>query len=80
MPELMKKIGNEWSNMDGMDKAKYEELSKIDRERYQEELHNMPENVVIKHGRRRRRCKQKNVPKKVMSPYICFVKEVIHSQ
>ena len=44
----MRKIGKEWSDMDGMSKAKYEEMSKIDRERYQDEMQNMPDNVVIK--------------------------------
>ena len=79
--EQMKEIGARWNALNHIEKAEYEKKAKLDRDRYEEELAQLPRlppsAVILNQPRRRvrRQRKDPNKPRKVLSPYILFVKE-----
>ena len=69
-----------WNKLGSLEKGEYQLKAKHDKDRYEEEMAqipNLPPSAIIesKKPRVRRAKKDKNKPKKALSPYILFVKE-----
>ena len=80
----MKEVGRRWNSLTHIQKAVYEQKAKLDRDRYDEEMAQMPKYppsaiAAVHNPPKRQRCrrakKDPNKPRKVLSPYILFVKE-----
>jgi hypothetical protein len=79
----MKEIGKRWNVLTHIQKAVFEQKAKLDKDRYEEEMSQLPRlspsAIAQGMGQKRQRCrrakKDKNKPRKTLSPYILFVKE-----
>jgi hypothetical protein len=71
--QLEREIAKCWAHMDNDMKQRFVEEAAKDKDRYIEELKNMPAPMFRSKRPRRRRDRRK--PKKVLTPYMFFVKE-----
>jgi hypothetical protein len=73
----MKQIGAEWRLLSDDERQKYEEMARRDRERYLEEVHSMPADATIKVKKKKRVMRKKgdNPPKRVLTPYVIYVRQ-----
>ena len=81
----MKEIGKQWNSLNAIQKGVYEQKARIDKDRYDEQMAMLPPSAAVMAQQDKvRRCRrtkkgQEQIiqkPKKVMSPYILFVKEM----
>ena len=73
MTELTREIARCWARLDNDQKSRFVEESSRDKERYIQELRNLP--VPMFRNKRPRRRRDRRKPKKVLTPYMFFVKE-----
>eukprot|EP00347_Sterkiella_histriomuscorum_P018014 403347115 len=71
--ELTREIAKHWARLDNDQKARFVEESAKDKERYINEMRNLP--VPLYRNKRPRRPRDRRKPKKVLTPYMFFVKE-----
>ncbi|CDW82148.1 UNKNOWN [Stylonychia lemnae] len=71
--DLTREIAKSWAKLDNDQKARFVEESAKDKERYLNEIRNLP--VPLYRNKRPRRRRDSRKPKKVLTPYMFFVKE-----
>ena len=71
--ELTREIARSWACLSNDEKQRFSEESIKDKERFTSELRTMP--MPMYRRQRPRRRKDRRMPKKVLTPYMFFVKE-----
>lgn len=74
MTEITREIARCWACLDNDQKQRFVEEATRDKERFIQELRSLPTPMYRNKRPRRRRDRRK--PKKVLTPYMFFVKEV----
>ena len=77
--EILKELGGRWQGTSEETRAKYQEMAKDDKERYNEEMKNYvpaPDSEEPEKKQKKKRAKKaKDAPKNASSPYIFFCKD-----
>ncbi len=71
--ELTREIAKSWAKLDNDQKSRFVEEANKDKDRYLSEMRSLP--IPLYRNRRPRRRRDRRKPKKVLTPYMFYVKE-----
>lgn len=72
--QLLREVTKAWAHLDNDMKQRFMEEASKDKERYIQELNELP--IPLFRSKRPRRRRDRRKPKKVLTPYMFYVKEV----